>query len=249
MSQNLAPYNQSIYSLILQINGALNTSLCSQDMKLDVLRTTDVQKVIRNHVLHNTHYPGCKKGRTLLFLEYKTKVQFEPYHRIKRKIVTHCTGHYTRKTTQLEGFRFCNREAVMSRDAPHQQRSLNPSSIFHFLEVTNHMIQMISIQEKYARSFTKRERGSHSSTLKRLGTVRRGGGCDEECSSCLVERIRTERCSERENVGIAYKTPQNLKAINLIAPERQILFTIIDYTKFCHPHSRVRSLRGIITEC
>lgn len=59
-----------------------------------------------------------------------------------------------------------------------------------------------------------------------------------------------ERLSEGKNVGTAYIAQLNLKTINLIRSEVQILVLIIGAIKICHTDSPTCSLRGaIICRC
>lgn len=85
------------------------------------------------------------------------------------------------------------------------------------------------------------------STLKCLRRVCRGGGCDGECSSCVVVTIHTKGLYERKKVGVAYFAQRNLFVIYLIDPEEQIPVKKMSSIKSCHSYSRACTLRGTFT--
>lgn len=161
---------------------------------------------------------------------------------MQRRIAMHNAGRLICKATQLDGFRFRDWAALVSHDAPHHQSSLNPCNIYSLLKVVQHLKPMPPIRENNGRCFVKNAKNTRRSTFTSLRTGRRGGGCDGESSSRVVEPIRAEGLYEKKNVGIAYIAQRNFRVATPINREEQILVVIRSDLKSRHPHSRACSL-------
>lgn len=85
------------------------------------------------------------------------------------------------------------------------------------------------------------------SVFPRLGTDRRDGGCDGECSSCVAKPISADGFYKGKNVGVANTMERNLSVVNLIDTVKQALKNILSDAKFCHPYSRGCCHRGSVS--
>lgn len=79
------------------------------------------------------------------------------------------------------------------------------------------------IKENEEHSFVDNTGDTRRSTFKHLETGRRGEGCDRKFSFFVVEQIRKEGILEEMKVGIDYTAKWNIRVINPIDTEEQVL--------------------------
>lgn len=149
-------------------------------------------EVVQKHVLDYIQYMGSEKGHSMLFLECIAEVHYKPQHCNKPETAMTNGGHVLRKVAHLGPFHFRDWPVVVSRDALHQQKSLNPCSICIFLKVTLRLKAMPPVQKNHGRSVIENAKNARQSTFTRREAGRRGGGCDWEGSHGCVKSICTE---------------------------------------------------------
>lgn len=217
----LAPVSPSTNVLnTIENIGTSEEKLRNSNIALVWLKVIDGQGGGRNHVLDIIHHPGWEEKNTMLFHDCSAEVHYTLYYHIKIKIATHNAGRRICRNTLLKRSHFSNWMAFMSRDILQQQKVLSPNDISCLTNVPQRLKPMPFIQQRHKVSFIENARGSRLSTLTRLGTVSRSGGCDRECASRVVTPISLEKPWKWENVGIAYITQQNRKVFNQIGFEK-----------------------------
>lgn len=178
----------------------LTKKLYHSDVALVFLWANVGQEFGRNHFLNTIHCPGSEDRCTIFILKCSAEVSYDIHYRDnKHCIATENTGFYIRKATHLESLRFCDWAAVISSDAPHQQRSLTPWKICRILRVMQRSKPMSPIQKNRKRCFIENARDARRSTFTCLrtgycdgGWGGAGGTGDKECFSREIKPIRTE---------------------------------------------------------
>lgn len=100
--------------------------LCHLAIALICLSASAGQKVGQNRVQDSIHHPSSQGRHTVLSLECCAEVHCQTHFRNNREIATQSSGLLVFKATLVERKRFREWAAVVKRDAPHQQRSLDP---------------------------------------------------------------------------------------------------------------------------
>lgn len=132
----------------------------------------------------------------------------------------------------------------MSCDAPQKQRNLKQGHIAGFLEGTQRMKPIPSIQQKHGRSSTDNAKRGRIGTITLLRTARCGSGCGRECSSCVFKSVNIKGLYEKENVSTAYISKWIVRVAELVDTEEHNPMLTMRYSKIGHSHSRAWSPKG-----
>lgn len=158
--------------------------LFPSDVAQIYLRAVALSRVGRNHVLDNIYNPSSEERRNVQFLEFSTEVHCKFHHCNTQGVATLNDDPIYHKMTLPERFSFGDRAAAVSRDVPHQRRNLETIDINRLLKVTLRLKLTPFALERYKCSLIENARGTLWSTLRQLGTGRRGIDCDKEILMC-----------------------------------------------------------------
>lgn len=200
----------------------------------------------QTHVFCNVHHLDSEEGHAILFLKCSDKVHYRLYCRSKHGIATDNDGHLSCQVSQLERFCLHGLAAVVPCDAPHQQRSLNSGDITSLLKVMQCLKPMPYFQQSHGSSFIDNVTSGGWGIITFLRATCRGISCDEECPPRVVELIHIKGLLERKNADTAYFAECNLRVIDQVEPEEDILVALMGNIELCDPHSRVCSHRSSV---